>query len=115
MGHYGVRFEMAQARLRCEWNRSGIRCGGGPPGRPSTIGAKATLRLNGREVHGALHLRRRWAACGLSFTGRTSDFRDIDGLLVPHMMVATWVIDGKEMEYARFSVERIEFDVEATS
>lgn len=37
--------------------------------------------------------------------GRTSDFRDIDGLLVPHMMVAAWVIDGKETEYVRFSVD----------
>jgi hypothetical protein len=30
------------------------------------------------------------------------------------MMVAAWIIDGKEMEYVLFSVERIEFDVEAT-
>jgi hypothetical protein len=109
--------------------RIGSRCDTSP-GRPSTIGAKATLRLNGREVTGlftfgddglpAVFSAEHYRDLGngesllMTFTGRTSDFRDIDGLLVQHMMVAAWVIDGKEMEDVRFSVERIEFDVEAT-
>jgi len=31
-------------------------------------------------------------------------------LLVPHLMVAAWIVGGREIEYVRFSVERIEFD-----
>ena len=44
------------------------------------------------------------------FTGRSSDFQPIDGLLVPHLMVAAWIVGGREIEYVRFGVERIEFD-----
>ena len=88
--------------------------------------ARAALRLNGREVtglfaFGADGLPSRFSAeryldlgNGKSvltpFTGRLSDYRTVDGLLVPHMMVAAWIVGGREIEYVRFSVERIEFD-----
>jgi len=89
--------------------------------------AKATLRLNGREVTGRFTFgdgglpahfsaeRYRELGNGKSvltpFTGRLSDYRTVDGLLVPHMMVAAWIVGGREIEYVRFSVERIEFDI----
>ena len=88
--------------------------------------AKATFRLNGREVTGCFTFgddglpanfsaeRYRDLGKGKSvltpFTGRLSDYRTVDGLLVPHMMVAAWIVGGREIEYVRFSVERIEFD-----
>jgi hypothetical protein len=44
-----------------------------------------------------------------TFTGRTSDsrYRRVAGAAHDG---AAWVIDEKEIEYVRFSVERIEFD-----
>jgi hypothetical protein len=90
--------------------------------------AKATLRLNAREVTGifefgddglpAMFSAERYRDLGngksalTPFTGRFSDFHIVDGLLVPHMMVAAWVVDGQEFQYVRFHVERIEFDVD---
>ena len=88
--------------------------------------AKATLRVNGREVTGlftfgddglpATFSAERYRDLGKGgsvltpFTGRSSDFQPIDGLLVPHLMVAAWIVGGREIEYVRFGVERIEFD-----
>jgi uncharacterized protein DUF6544 len=91
--------------------------------------AKAALTLSGRVVAGifsfgddglpAVFSAERYRDLGngksalTPFTGRLGDFRLVDGLLVPHMMVAAWVVDGQEKPYVRFSVERIEFDVES--
>jgi hypothetical protein len=91
--------------------------------------AKATLALNGREVTGLFQFgddglpavfsghRYRDTGNGVStltpFTGRSSDFRDAGGMLVPHEMVAAWHVDGREFPYARFLVERVEFDATA--
>lgn len=91
--------------------------------------AKATLTLNGRVVTGlfsfgddglpAVFSAERYRDLGngkstlAPFTGRPSDFRSVDGLLVPHVMMAAWVVDGQEKPYVRFNVERIEFDVES--
>jgi uncharacterized protein DUF6544 len=43
------------------------------------------------------------------FVGRLSDFRHVDGVLVPHRAVAAWVIDGKTVEYVDFEVQQLEF------
>ena len=45
------------------------------------------------------------------FVGRFSDYRAVDGVLVPHRVVAAWMVDGALKEYVRFNVERLEFDV----
>jgi uncharacterized protein DUF6544 len=45
------------------------------------------------------------------FVGRFSDFRAVDGVLVPHRVAAAWVVDGSSIEYARFDVQQVEFDV----
>ena len=92
--------------------------------------ARATLQVNGREVTGlftfgddglpAMFSAERYRDLGKGgsvltpFTGRSSDFQRVDGLLVPHQMAAAWIVDGEEKPYVRFSVERIEFDVETT-
>ncbi len=44
------------------------------------------------------------------FVGESSHYRDVDGLLVPHWMSASWVVEGSRIPYVRFEVERIEFD-----
>ncbi len=41
------------------------------------------------------------------FVGRSADFRRVDGLLLPHSVVAAWVVDGREIEYARFGVTEV--------
>lgn len=47
------------------------------------------------------------------WVGRFSDDRAVDGVLVPHRVVAAWVIDGDPIEYVRFDVQRVELDVDA--
>jgi hypothetical protein len=44
------------------------------------------------------------------WVGRISDYRAVDGVLVPHRVVAAWVIDGRPIEYVRFDVQQVEFD-----
>jgi hypothetical protein len=34
-------------------------------------------------------------------------------MLLPHSVVVSWNVDGQETPYARFSVERLEFDTSA--
>jgi len=88
--------------------------------------ARATLRVNGREVAGMFEFgadglpaafaadRPRDTGGGESvltpWCGRYADYRAIDGLLLPHDLVAAWQIDGREIPYARFQVERLELD-----
>jgi hypothetical protein len=88
--------------------------------------ARATLSVNGRAVSGeftfgADHMPATFAAeryrdigGGRSaltpFVGRTSDFRRVDGFLVPHRVVGAWIVDGREIEYADFRVERLAYD-----
>ena len=45
------------------------------------------------------------------FVGRFTDYRPVDGVLVPHRAVAAWIVEGTSQEYVRFDVERLEFDV----
>jgi hypothetical protein len=47
------------------------------------------------------------------FVGRSFDFRERSGLLVPHSMTAAWNVDGQLHEYVRFEVEEIAFDAAA--
>jgi hypothetical protein len=35
-------------------------------------------------------------------------------MLLPHGVAVSWIIDGQERPYARFSVERLECDVAAS-
>lgn len=44
------------------------------------------------------------------FYGAMSDYRKVDGLLVPHELVAHWTLDAEPKAYARWKVERIEYD-----
>jgi hypothetical protein len=91
--------------------------------------AGATLNVGGREVAGtfefgedglpALFTADRYRDVGggqavlTRFSGRSSDYREVDGLLVPHRVVAAWHVDGQESAYAAFEVERLEFDATA--
>ncbi|HVH29838.1 MAG TPA: DUF6544 family protein [Vicinamibacterales bacterium] len=91
--------------------------------------ARALLTVNGREVSGVFAFgpddlpttfsaeRYRDVGKGQAiltpFEGQSSDFREVAGMLVPYSMVAAWRIDGRLIEYVRWSVERIEYDVDA--
>jgi uncharacterized protein DUF6544 len=91
--------------------------------------AAATLRVSGREVTGHFEFgddglplavvgeRYRDLGGGRSvltpFRGEAADFRTVAGLLVPHRMTAMWTVGGQALPYARFEVERLEYDVSA--
>jgi hypothetical protein len=88
--------------------------------------ARATLRLSGREVSGVFEFgadglparftceRYRDLGGGKSeltpFLGESSDYRQVDGMLVPHRVVGSWYVGGRFQPYARFEVERVEYD-----
>jgi hypothetical protein len=88
--------------------------------------AAAALAVNGRSVSGDFTFgtddlpatisadRYRDTGNGTSaltpFVGRMSDFRPVDGVLVPHRMVAAWIVDGQTIEYANFEVEQVAFE-----
>lgn len=44
------------------------------------------------------------------FVGRVSDFRRVDGVLVPYRVVGAWIVDGQESEYVNFEVQQLEYD-----
>ena len=88
--------------------------------------ATATLEVNGRTVSSEFAFgpddlptmfsaeRYRDVGGGKSeltpFVGRLSDFRRVDGVLVPYRVIAAWVLDGKPIDYANFEVQQLEFD-----
>lgn len=88
--------------------------------------ATATLQVNGRTVSGEFEFgaddlpttftadRYRDVGGGKSvltpFLGTVSDFRLVDGLLVPHRVVGAWIVEGKAIEYVDFKVEQLEYD-----
>jgi hypothetical protein len=88
--------------------------------------ARATLRVNGREVNGVFEfgeddLPRRFSAdrdrdlgdgetVSTPWSGEFRDYRQIDGLVVPFHVVACWHVDGKRIPYADFVVQQFEPD-----
>ena len=93
--------------------------------------AIATLSVSGRTVKGGFEfgdegLPARFTADRFRdlgggrtvltpFVGEFRDYRRVDGMLVPHEMVGSWVIDGKREPYARFSVAGMEFEAASRS
>jgi hypothetical protein len=87
--------------------------------------ARALLRQGGHEVRATFHFRRdglprmvtaqryrdaRGGAVLTAWSGRFDNYRSVDGLLVPLELEARWHLDSGEWPYARFHVERIEYD-----
>jgi len=89
--------------------------------------ARATLRVKEREVAGVFEFgdnglpetvfadryRDLGGGKAASWSGEFGDYREVDGLLVPHHVVASWHVDGQRIPYARFLVERLEYDASA--
>jgi hypothetical protein len=90
--------------------------------------ARATLRVAGREVtctfvFGADDLPATVLADRYRdvdgrgvltpWSGECSDYRETGGMLVPHVMVPYWHMDGQRIPYARFEVQQIEYDAKA--
>ena len=89
--------------------------------------ARAALKMKGREVAGVFEFgedalpvafvadRYRDLGGGKSvltpWSGQYGDYREIDGLLAPHDVSVYWHVDGERIPYARFLVERLEYDV----
>jgi hypothetical protein len=88
--------------------------------------AGATLEVNGRTVAGQFVFgaddlpmtftadRYRDIGAGKSvltpFVGRSSDYRRVEGVLVPHRVVGAWIVDGQATEYVNFDVQQFAFD-----
>ena len=88
--------------------------------------AEATLRVAGREVRAEFHfgadglptrftaMRYRDLENGRSqmtpFVGTCSDFKLHSGLLVPFQLEAAWQLEDGLFPYARFVVERLDFN-----
>jgi hypothetical protein len=92
--------------------------------------AGVILRVGGREVAAVFHFgadglpARIFAERFRDVDGKPEaavwsvdlgDYREVDGLIVPHDARATWHLDEGEHTYAHFVVERIEYDKEVQS
>lgn len=89
--------------------------------------ALARLRIDGREASAVFEFgddglpsafqadRYRDLGQGRSaltpFVGEAADYGEVDGVLVPQRVTASWVVDGRRVPYARFLVEQLEYDV----
>jgi hypothetical protein len=89
--------------------------------------ARAALRVGGREVAGVFAFgpdgllatfsaeryldTGRGAAVLRPWSGELGDYREVAGMRVPHRMAACWHVGEQRVPYARFEVERIEYDV----
>jgi hypothetical protein len=87
--------------------------------------ARATLRVGGRQVactfeFGADGLPVRMFADRYRdlggraeltpWSGEFTDYRAVHGILAPHRVAVYWHVDGRAIPYARFEVERLEYD-----
>jgi hypothetical protein len=88
--------------------------------------ARATLRVGGREVTGVFEFGKDDLPIAISgdryrdlgggrtaltpWSGTFHDYRTVDRLLVPYRVVAQWHVDDQRVPYARFHVERLEYE-----
>jgi hypothetical protein len=88
--------------------------------------ARATLEVGGRAVTGEFEFgaddlvekfsadRYRDTGGGKAvmtpFVGRSSDYRVVKGVLIPHRVVGAWVVDGESIEYVDFEVTELEIE-----
>lgn len=91
--------------------------------------ARATLRVNGREVAGVFEFGGDGLPVGFSadryfdtgdgraelrpWSGEYADYRAVAGLLVPHRFVGYWHVDGQRIPYVDFLLEPPEYDAKA--
>jgi hypothetical protein len=88
--------------------------------------ARAFLRVGGREGQLVFHFgpdgwptrvtADRWRdvdgrAVLTPWQGELGGWREVGGLRVPFRLAATWILDGKPFTYARWEVQRLEYDV----
>ena len=89
--------------------------------------ARARLCVNGREVACDFHFGNDGLPTAVSadryrdvgggkavltpWSGQYRDYREKDGLLVPYLVTVSWLADAQWIPYARFQMERLEFDV----
>jgi hypothetical protein len=88
--------------------------------------AAASLDVNGRTVNAQFEFgvddlvaafqaqRYRDVGGGKSaltpFVGRVSDYRRVDGVLVPFRVIGAWTVDGETIDYVNFTVDEISFE-----
>lgn len=89
--------------------------------------ARATLRVGNSVVSGTFEFgdgglpssfhSERYLDTGsgqprlLPWSGEYGDYRQVDGVLVPHRFIGYWHLDGQRVPYADFTVEKLEYDV----
>lgn len=88
--------------------------------------ARATLRLNGREVAGVFEFGEDSLPCSFfadryfdsgrgkarlnPWSGDYADYRKISGMLVPHRFLGYWHVEGRPIPYVDFQLEPPEYD-----
>jgi hypothetical protein len=45
------------------------------------------------------------------WVGHVSDYRQVNGMMIPHEITATWMLKEAEHTYARFHVQKFEYDI----
>jgi hypothetical protein len=90
---------------------------------------RATLRVNGREVTGVFRFggdalpegffAERYFDTGTGrpelrpWSGSYTDYRKVDGMLIPHHFIGYWHVDGERVPYVDFELDPPEYDVAA--
>jgi hypothetical protein len=69
----------------------------GVDGLPASVSADRYRDLGGRAVL-------------TPWRGEFADYRAVRGMLVPHQVAVYWHVDGQDIPYARFQVERLEYN-----
>jgi hypothetical protein len=88
--------------------------------------ARATLHLNGRQVTGVFEFGDDCLPRGFfadryfdtgegqaqlrPWSGDYADYREVEGMLVPHGFLGYWHVDGERIPYVDFLLERPEYD-----
>jgi uncharacterized protein DUF6544 len=70
----------------------------GSEGLPELLSAERYREVGGRSVL-------------TPWSGEYADYREVGGLLVPYRVEVGWGIDGRSLPYARWIIDRIEYDV----
>lgn len=85
--------------------------------------AKLTFTLNGQSVYYIVHFNEEGQITRLEteryidtenmekWVGEVGDYREVNGMMIPHEIKASWLLEEGRHTYARFFVENFEYDV----
>ena len=84
--------------------------------------AKITFRYEGQEVYYLVNFNNNGQITSLKterymgkdklkpWIGEVSDYKKVNGMMIPQKITASWILEDGKYTYARFNVEKFEFD-----